>query len=185
MNKHTVFKFEYCFFACTVEFILSNGIISILSGELVFQLHRYNRNAINKQHNINAVFVIGRIVQLTGAVQHISRILLLCSLVDRGFGLPVNYTKSNPSVLKAVAKHGKQPERSNLLAKTLHKGFLTACPVYCFILFPRLRLSGFNKGYQRGTVQSGNTVKGFGVAFFVTAVCKQGVFYVIFKLFFG
>lgn len=110
-------------------------------------------------------------------MQHISLILFLWSFVDRGLGLPINYTKSNTPIFKAVAKHGKQPERFNLLAKTVNKRPFGRCAVNRLILLPRFRLSGFYKGDQRGTVQSGNTAKGFVITFLVTAVCNQRIWY--------
>ena len=152
MNKYTIFKLKDRILACSVKFILVDRIIGVLPGKLVLQFHGNDWNTVEKQHDINAVFVIGRIVKLSGTVQNIALILRLRCLIDRCFGLPVYYTECNTSVLKAVAKNGKQPERSNLLAKTVNKRLFGGCAVYRLILLPRFRLSGFYEGDQRSAV---------------------------------
>ena len=124
-------------------------------------------------------------MQLTGTVKNITLILLFCRLIDRGFRFPIDHTEGNAAILKAVTKYREQAERFHFFAKTFDKRFFTACPVYSFVFHPRFRLSILDKGEQCRDVQRRHTVKCFRVALFISAVCKERIFNIGFKLFFG
>lgn len=101
MHEHAVFEFKNRILVRPVEFIMTDGVVGILPGELVFELHRHHGNAVQKQHDVDAVLVGYGIVQLTSTVEDIALILRLCRLVDRGLRLPVGDAEMMPRSLKS------------------------------------------------------------------------------------
>ena len=71
MDEHTILKFKNRIVSGAVKLILCDGIRCVLPGKLALQLHRDDRNSIEKQHHINAVFIVQRVMQLPCAVHDI------------------------------------------------------------------------------------------------------------------
>ena len=68
MYKDSFLKGKDCVLRCPIKLVLLNCVRSVLACKLAFQFHRNYRNAVDKQYDINAVFIVDRIVQLSGAV---------------------------------------------------------------------------------------------------------------------
>ena len=55
----------------SVEFVLSDGVFDILAGELVFEFHRYDGNAVYEEDDIETVLIYGGVAELPGAVEDV------------------------------------------------------------------------------------------------------------------
>ena len=146
MDENTVFKLKNRIFSCSVKFILLNGIICILSSKLAFQLHRHYRNTIEKQHNINAVFVLQRIVELSCTMQNIGSILCLTGFIDGGFRFPKYCTEFDTTVSKSLTQHFEQSHHFHLTTKTVNDLTLTVRTIDFLKPLPLFWLTCPNKG---------------------------------------
>lgn len=129
----------------TIKLILINRICCILSCKLTFQFHRYHRNAVCKKNNINAVFIMYRIMKLSGTMKDIRIILHLCSLIQRGLRLPENRIKLDSSVHKSMPHHIQKIRCLYFSFKTFDDLFLGILRINFYISFPFLRLTCLNK----------------------------------------
>ena len=150
-----------------------DSVSSVLPGKLTFQLHRYHRDAVEEQNNVNAVFVIQRIMQLPGTMENIGSILGLASLVDGGLRFPEHSSKLDSPVGKALAQHSQQAYHLHFPTKTVDELSLTVGTVYLFKPLPLLRLACPNEGKKRADVQRFFPVEDGGVALLVAAVCSE------------
>ena len=69
--------------------VLLHCVINILPFELVLQFDSNNRNTVDGQNHINRVSVIRGILELTGASENISSILLVQSFIKSGLWLEI------------------------------------------------------------------------------------------------
>ena len=129
----------------TIKLILINRICCILSCKLTFQFHRYHRNAVCKKNNINAVFIMYRIMKLSGTMKDIRIILHLCSLIQRSLRLPENRIKLDSSVHKSMPHHIQKIRCLYFSFKTFDDLFLGILRINFYISFPFLRLTCLNK----------------------------------------
>ena len=57
------------------------------------------------QHNIDAIFILHRVMELSGTMQNISGILCLTGFVDGGFRFPKYCTEFDTTVSKSLTQH--------------------------------------------------------------------------------
>ena len=145
MHQHSFLKCKNSILAGTIKLILINGICSILSCKLAFQLHSYYRNTVYKKHNINTVLIMYRVVKLSCTMKNVRIILNLCSLIQRGLRLPENRIKLDSSVHKSMPHHIQKIRCLYFSFKTFDDLFLGILRINFYISFPFLRLTCLNK----------------------------------------
>ena len=129
----------------TIKLILINRICCILSCKLTFQFHRYHRNAVYKKNNINAVFIMYRIMKLSGTMKDIRIILDLCSLIQRSLRLPENRIELDASIHKTMPHNIQKISCLYFSFKTLNYLLLGVFRIDFHISVPFLRLACLNK----------------------------------------
>ena len=98
-----------------------------------------------KKNNINAVFIMYRIMKLSGTMKDIRIILHLCSLIQRSLRLPENRIKLGSSVHKSMPHHIQKIRCLYFSFKTFDDLFLGILRINFYISFPFLRLTCLNK----------------------------------------
>ena len=185
MHQHALLEGKDSVLARAVKLILLDSIGSALAGELALQLHAHHGNAVDEQHDINAVLIHQGIVELAGAVQDIGRILLHGIFIDGGFRLPEYRAELDAAVCEALAQHTQQADHLHLAAEAFHNLLFAVRAIDFDILLPRLRLAGLDEGHKRIHIQRQFPIKRLGIALYVTAPRRQELFNILFKAFFG
>ena len=183
MDEHTIFKFKNRIISGAVELILYNGIRRVLPGKLALQLHGHDRDSIQKQNHINAVFIVQRVMQLPCAVHDICFILLYRRFIDRCFRFPKYGAEFDAAVGKPLTKDTQQANHFNLTAETVNHLFFAVHAVNLHIALPLLWLTGFYEGQEGSFVQRQPAVKSFRIAFCIAALGAKVGFNIFFKAF--
>ena len=129
----------------TIKLILINRICCILSCKLTFQFHRYHRNAVCKKNNINAVFIMYRIMKLSCTMKNIRIILNLRCLIQRCLRFPENRIKLNSSIRKSMSHHIQKIGCFHFSFEPLNNLLLGVLCIDFHISFPFLRLACLDK----------------------------------------
>ena len=132
----------------------------------------------------HAVLIGQGIVELSGAVENIGRILLLCGIVQRGFRLPEDCPELDSSVGKPMAQDMKQMGLMDFPAEAGNDLLFTVGTVDFPEPLPLPGLALLDELYKGRGVQGQLTVKGSRVAHSVAALGGQVVGDVLFKTLF-
>ena len=184
MDQHPVLELENSVFARPVELVLLDGVSGVLPGELAFQLHGHHRDAVEKQDNVNAVFIAQGVVELPGTVEDVGGVLSLAGLIDRGLRLPEHGPELDAPVGKTLAQYFQQAHQLHFPAKTVDELALTVGTVDFLKPLPLLGLAGANEGEESGGVQRLFPVEGSGVALLIAAMGKKVFLNILLKALF-
>ena len=184
MDQHPVFELKNSILARPVKLVLLDGIGSVLSGKLAFQLHGHHRDAVEEQDNIDTVFVAQGVVELPTAVEDVGGILGLAGLVDRGLRLPEYSPELDAPVGKALAQHFQQTYHLYFPAKTVDELSLTVGTVNLLKPLPLLGLAVADEREERTGIQCLFPVEGGRVTFLIAAVCSEVFLNILLKAFF-
>ena len=185
VHQHAVVVFKDGVVARAVELVLRYGVCRTLAGELALELHGHHGDAVEQQYDIDAVFVVERVVQLPRAVENVCRVLLRARFVDGSFRLPVNGTELDSPVGKALPQYAQKADMLDFPAETLDHLAVAVRAVDFFVLLPAFGLAGLDKGKERRLVERELAVEGCGGAFGVAAEGAKVLFDILLKALFG
>ena len=184
VDQDTLFKCKYSIPAGTIELVLGDGICSILTRELALQLHGDNGNAVQEQDDIDAVFILKGVMELTGTVEDIRLILGNRRRIETSLGFPEDRAELDASVCKTVAEHVQEGGHFHLPVETFNDFILTVATVNLLIPLQLGGLARFDERDECRAIEGEFAVKGEGVAFLVASVSDQIFFDILFEAFF-
>ena len=165
MYQHSFLKGKNRILTGTIKLILINRICCILSCKLTFQFHRYHRNAVYKKNNINAVFIMYRVMKLSGTMKNIRIILNLCSLIQSGLRLPENRIKLDASIRKSMPHHIQKVGGFHFSFEAFNYLIFGILRINFHISFPFLRLAYLDKFHKCFLIKSRFTIKFLRITF--------------------
>ena len=149
-----------------VEAILVDGVLNALR-EIGLQLDRRDRQAIEKQHEVDGVLVRRRIADLPDDAQAVGGVTRQNIGVHRQRRFELRERERVPKAdnLDAMPQHVERAPVIELFADAIEQDALGGCAVVLSQRLPCLGLCGFNPGDEIGREQSAGAVIAGGVAF--------------------
>ena len=153
-------------FGVAVKAVLVNGVANAL-GEVGLQFHCGHRQAVQKQHQVDAVFAVQRVAHLAYHAQAVGRVTLQDVGVDgqRGFELCQRQRAFEPQQLHTMAQYIQGTALVKLVAQPGEQGFLGFPAVVLDQRVPGIGLRGLHPGQHISWEQGAGAVVSCGVAF--------------------
>ena len=134
---------------------LTLGVVYCLPGVLIFQFKGKDRNTVEHEHHIYALFAVTAVIPLAINRNMVSSILCCCCLVQRGFGLEIANAEGDSPVLEAVAQNMEETVHIACVVEGIAEFFNGIDLVGIRKPHPLLRLRSLDKVDQRIDKQSG------------------------------
>ena len=184
MHQNPFFESENRVLVLPVETVLFDGVCRVLAGELAFQFHRHDGNAVDEQNDIDALFITRRIMELAGTVQDIAFVSLAGGLVHRGFRFPEYRAEPDALIDKAFSENGQQPFGIGFAAKPFDQPSFAVGAVNPDVAFPFTGLAALDEGQQCGGIQRKFPVKSRRITLEIAAMRAKKGFDILFEPFF-
>ena len=96
---------------------MRHAIVHALSRQVVFQLDGNHRDAIDRQHHIDAVLVLFRIMPLTDALANVLPIMFDGLFIEGGFRLEIADLEIHAAMPEAMTENGDKTIRKDSIFK--------------------------------------------------------------------
>ena len=123
-----------------VALVLADRVLDVLAGERVLEFGGEDRDAVQEQHEVEALLVLRAVVDLANGGEQVRRVQPPRLLVESARGAEVGEAKLAARVLEAVAEHVERTAPFDLGGEALEELLAHRRSVVLFQLFPFLGL---------------------------------------------
>jgi len=185
ISQNAFIKLEAQFAGIAVVHPLLLGIVHRLAGVLVLQLQRKQGDAVEHQHHIHTLVVLGRIMPLPNHIADVLLIQGICRFVEMAFRLEVAHAERDAPMLEAMAQHTDEAIRIAGIIESKAELFDRIALAHAFKARPFARLGGLDEADERIGVKAYRGIVHIGGMGIAALRGEQEGFYVLFEMFFG